>query len=333
MAKKTQSILEEALLEAKTIKEIALESAKQKIYESQDSYLRNNLAEKLEELDYEDTRMDEEIDLSELLSEIDEEDDDMPTEEAPEGEEMSDMTDYDADKAVSEMSAEELMALIKDAVSQEFASQEGGMKMDGEGSDDYPEDDTEDGMPMGTKMGFGDEEEEYDEDEDEEDKLDEEIDLDELLNEVDAQFYSKSPVKKESTHGTYKGMRSENEKMKKQLAETRKAINVYKRAINESKLFASKSNALSKIFAKSNLSENQKRKIADKFDNCKTEGEVRIAYNVLKENLQPSFVKAKPSASKIIGSTKTVLKESNSGIISESLKARMQELAGIKKSI
>ena len=117
------------------------------------------------------------------------------------------------------------------------------------------------------------------------------------------------------------------------MSETKRAINVYKKAITESKLFASKSNALSKIFAKSNLSENQKRKIADKFDNCKTEGEVRIAYNVLKENLQSSFVKAKPSASRIIGSTKTVLKESSNGIISDSLKARMQELAGIKKSI
>jgi hypothetical protein len=329
MAKKNQSILEEALLEAKTIKEIALESAKQKIYESQDSYLRNNLAEKLHQMDYEES-LDEEIDLNELLSEIDEEDDDefptrTSTEEDYGDDEMSDMTDSDADKAISEMSGEELVALIKDAVSAEFAAQEAGEDSEMSGEDMGDEMDDMGDEDMGDEMGGEGVDDGMDDDE--------KIDLDELLNEVDAQFYAKSPVKKESNHGTYNQMRSENQKMKTQLAEARKAINVYKRAINESKLFASKSNALSKIFAKSNLSENQKRKIADKLDSCKTEGEVRIAYNVLKENLKSSFVKAKPSASGIIGSTKTVLKESNSGIISESLKARMQELAGIKKSI
>lgn len=317
MAKKSQSILEEAILEAKTIKEIALQSAKQKIYESQDSYLRDNLAEKLEQMNEEDS-LDEEIDLNELLSEIDEEDEfptEAPTEEAPEGEEMSDMTDGDADKAISEMSGEELIALIRDAVSQELASQEGGEEMsdmdteapEGEGIDDG---------------GMTD---------------DEEIDLDELLNEVDAQLGTtptpQAPVQTQVTQGNFEQLRSENQTLKTQLAEAQKAINVYKKAINESKLFASKSNALAKIFAKSNLSESQKRKIADKFDNCKTEGEVTIAYNVLKENLKAPVVKAKPSASGIIGGTKTVLKESNSGIISESLKNRMQELAGIKKSI
>jgi hypothetical protein len=237
------------------------------------------------------------------------------------------------------------MDVIQKAVAAEFAAQKAGedsemdMKMgDEEDEDEYDEDeydedeydeddmeddeDDEDGMK---KMKMGDKKKEDDDEEI--------IDLDELLYEVESQFKSKSkkPMKKESSH--YNEMRSENDKLKKQLSETKRAINVYKKAITESKLFASKSNALSKIFAKSNLSENQKRKIADKFDNCKTEGEVRIAYNVLKENLQSSFVKAKPSASRIIGSTKTVLKESSNGIISDSLKARMQELAGIKKSI
>ena len=319
MAKKSQSILEEALLEAKTIKEIALQSAKQKIYESQDSYLRDNLAEKLEQMNQEDS-LDEEIDLNELLSEIDEEDEEMPTEvptdqEAPEGEEMSDMTDQDADKAISEMSVEELSALIRDAVSQELASQENEehSEMDGE-------------APEGEGIDDGGMED------------DEEIDLDELLNEVDAQIASptpvaQAPVQTQVTQSNFDQLRSENQTLKTQLAEAQKAIKVYKNAINESKLFASKSNALAKIFAKSNLSENQKRKIADKFDNCKTEGEVKIAYNVLKENLKAPVVKAKPSASGIVGSTKTVLKESNNQIISESLKNRMQELAGIKKPI
>jgi hypothetical protein len=319
MSKNTKSILEEALLEAKTIKDIALQSAKQKIYESQDSYLRNNLAEKLEQMNEEDS-FDEEIDLNELLSEIEAEDDEFPTEAptdvAPEGEEMSDMTDGDADKAISDMSGEELIALIRDAVSQELASQ------DGEGvGDEY----STDVAPEGEGIDTGGMEDE------------DEIDLDELLNEVDAQINPtpvvQAPVQTQVTQGNFNQLRSENQTLKTQLAEARKAINVYKKAINESKLFGAKSNALSKIFAKSNLSENQKRKIADKFDSCKTEGEVTIAYNVLKENLKAPVVKAKPSASQIIGSTKTVLKESNSGIISESLKARMQELAGIKKTI
>lgn len=314
MSKKTKSILEEAVLEAQVIKDIALKSAKQKIYESQDSYLRDNLAEKLQQMDEEDS-LDEELDLNELLSEIEEDEDEVPTsvptEEAPEGEEMSDMTDGDADKAISEMSGEELIALIRDAVSQELASQEGGEGME----DEYSTEEAPEGEGIDTG-GMED---------------DEEIDLDELLNEVDAQITPapQAPVQTQTTQGNFEQLRSENQTLKTQLAEAKKAIKVYKQAINESKLFASKSNALAKIFAKTSLNESQKRKIADKFDSCKTEGEVKVAYDFLKENLKQTVAKSKPSASGIIGSTKTTLKESTSNIINESLKNRFQELAGI----
>ena len=316
MSKKTKSILEEAVLEAQVIKDIALKSAKQKIYESQDSYLRDNLAEKLQQMDEEDS-LDEELDLNELLSEIEEDEDEVPTsvptEDVPQegGEEMSDMTDGDADKAISEMSGEELIALIRDAVSQELASQEGGEGME----DEYSTEEAPEGEGIDTG-GMED---------------DEEIDLDELLNEVDAQIAPapQAPVQTQTTQGNFEQLRSENQTLKTQLAEAKKAIKVYKQAINESKLFASKSNALAKIFAKTSLNESQKRKIADKFDSCKTEGEVNVAYNFLKENLKQTVVKSKPSASSTIGSTKTTLKESTSNIINESLKNRFQELAGI----
>jgi len=315
MSKKTKSILEEAVLEAQVIKDIALKSAKQKIYESQDSYLRDNLAEKLQQMDEEDS-LDEELDLNELLSEIEEDEDEVPTsvptEDVPQdgGEEMSDMTDGDADKAISEMSGEELITLIRDAVSQELASQEGGEGME----DEYSTDEAPEGEGIDT--GVDD---------------DEEIDLDELLNEVDAQIApaQQAPVQTQTTQGNFEQLRSENQTLKTQLAEAKKAIKVYKQAINESKLFASKSNALAKIFAKTSLNESQKRKIADKFDSCKTEGEVKVAYDFLKENLKQTVAKSKPSASSTIGSTKTTLKESTSNIINESLKNRFQELAGI----
>lgn len=319
MSKKTKSILEEAVLEAQVIKDIALKSAKQKIYESQDSYLRDNLAEKLQQMDEEES-LDEELDLNELLSEIEEDEDEgvptsVPTEDVPQdGEEMSDMTDGDADKAISEMSGEELIALIRDAVSQELASQEGG-----EGGEGVEDEYSTEEAPEGEGIDTGGMED------------DEEIDLDELLNEVDAQITPapQAPVQTQVTQGNFEQLRSENQTLKTQLAEAKKAIKVYKQAINESKLFASKSNALAKIFAKTSLNESQKRKIADKFDSCKTEGEVKVAYEFLKENLKQTVAKSKPSASSTIGSTKTTLKESTSNIINESLKNRFQELAGI----
>lgn len=320
MAKKTKSILEEALFEAQAIKDIALNSAKQKIYESQDTYLRDNLSEKLAQMNEEESE-DEEVDLSELLSEIGDEDEEVPTEPiAPEGEEMSDMTDEDADKAVSEMSSEELISLIRDAVSQELAAQgEGDAEMEGGEEDFAPEGEGVDTGGMETD--------------------DEDIDLDELLNEVDAQLNptpttQSVPTQTQVTQGNFEQLRSENQSLKTQLAEAMKAIKVYKNSINESKLFASKSNHLTKIFAKTNLSESQKKKVAERFDKAKNESEVKLVYDVLKESFGKSapIQKTKNSASNIIGSTKTTLNESTS-IIGNTLKARMQELAGIKKSL
>lgn len=320
MAKQSKGIYAEALLEAQAIKDIALNSAKQKIYESQDSYLRDNLSEKLAQMNEEESE-DEEVDLSELLSEIEAEDEEVPTEPiAPEGEEMSDMTDEDADKAVSEMSSEELIALIRDAVSQELASQgEGDAEIEAGEEGEAPEGE---GVDMG---GI--------------ETDDEEIDLDELLNEVDAQLNPtpspQAPVQTQVTQGNFEQLRQENQSLKTQLAEAMKAIKVYKQSINESKLFASKSNHLTKIFAKTNLSESQKKKIAERFDKAKNEAEVKLVYDVLKESFGKSspIQKPKNSASNIIGTTKTTLNESLKGIIGDTLKARMQELAGIRKSL
>lgn len=316
-----KSIVEEAVLELKTLKEIMDLSSKTNLQESVDDYLKEKVSEKLDSLNEEEQleESDEEVDLNELLGEI--EDEESPEDEIsaePEGEPS--LSDTDADTLVSKMTADQLAALIKDIVSQELATADAG---------------AEDALAP-------DEENDIDLDGiEQEGNPEDDIDLDELLNEIDAQITPTpqtvpTPTVVPSANTELDRYKQENEQLKIQLQEHKDAIKEYKKGLNEAKLYGSKSNHLAKVLAKFKLNESQSFKIAEKFDSAKTLKEVEIIYSTLNESLKiklpDNSFKTKSIASNITGTAKTTLKESaKSEIIDDKFKLRMQELAGIRK--
>lgn len=157
---------------------------------------------------------------------------------------------------------------------------------------------------------------------------DEEVDLEEILREMDAD----DDTVDESEH-----IASENVELKRNLREHREVIKLLRNRINEVTLLNSKLMYTTKIFRSFNLSEGQKKKVVEQFDRAGTLRETKLVYSTLAESLTGKVGTATPrkvaaniteGASKPVGSTKPksqpVLTEGNTQV------ARMQKLAGIR---
>jgi hypothetical protein len=156
---------------------------------------------------------------------------------------------------------------------------------------------------------------------------DEEVDLEEILREMDAE----DDTVDESEH-----IASENVELKRDLREHREVIKLLRNRINEVTLLNSKLMYTTKIFRSFNLSEGQKKKVVEQFDRAGTLRETKLVYSTLAESLTGKVGTATPrkvaaniteGASKPVGSTKpksqSVLTEGDTQV------ARMQKLAGI----
>ena len=148
-----KKLFEEAIAEAKSIREAAIANAKEALEESLTPQIKELLAQRL-------TEMEEEEELPVMEAEKEEEE---GAEEAGEEKEAGEETEEDMD--IEDMSVEELKALIRDIV---------GQMVDQDGDGDHDMDDHEmDSSDMGMEEPAGEEAPE-----------DEEIDLDELLAEL-----------------------------------------------------------------------------------------------------------------------------------------------------
>lgn len=156
---------------------------------------------------------------------------------------------------------------------------------------------------------------------------DEEVDLEEILREMDAEDGSDDGSEQ---------IASENVELKRNLREHREVIKLLRTRINEVTLLNSKLMYTTKIFRSFNLSEGQKKKVVEQFDRAGTLRETKLVYSTLAESLTGKVGTATPrkvaaniteGASKPVGSTKPksqpVLTEGNTQV------ARMQKLAGI----
>ena len=144
-----KKLFEEAIAEAKSIREAAIANAKEALEESLTPQIKELLAQRLTEME------DEELPVME------EEEEEEGAEEAGEEKEAGEEAEEDMD--IEDMSVEELKALIRDIVGQM-------VDQDGDGDHDMEDHDMED---MGMEEPAGEEAPE-----------DEEIDLDELLAEL-----------------------------------------------------------------------------------------------------------------------------------------------------
>ena len=151
---------------------------------------------------------------------------------------------------------------------------------------------------------------------DEEEKLDEDIDLDEVLKAL-----SEEEDKEEEVN--------EIEELKSSLEEHRSVIEELREKLNEVNLLNAKLLFTNKLFRKHGLNNDQKMKVVEQFDRASNLREVKLVYSTLGESFgarKNEINESKGSASKPVASTK-----SEKEVITESseLRNRFKKLANI----
>ena len=353
-------MLKEAIAEAKTIKETAIANAKAALEEAFTPQLTAMFAERLNEEDAEEEKLDEKysmeeegleetFNLDEILAELEmtDEADDMVSEE--------DMDKMDEDLMLEEMSDEEIEELVMKVIDDMI---ETGKLMPGEGEE---EEDMEDVEDMGDMEDMEDMEDE------------EEVELDELLNELmkdekeevketmfadpaTLQLVSQAAdflnISKDAVmaivaglpatvaaagflRGILKGKKGATKEEVEETADTKEmeeTINELRNELNEVNLLNAKLLYTNKIFKAKNLTESEKVKVLNTFDKAETVKEVKLVFETLTESFKASAKKAPikeslGSASRSItpAQTKQPIIEVNDAF------ARMQRLAGLRK--
>ena len=352
-----RDLLKEAIADAKAVKETAIANAKLALEETFNPYLRERLAAKLTELDEdygneeleekmhdgqpedENNKMDEVMDLEELLKELEEMESVNENEKNPINnselnsgagnlpeypnmvgeDEAAKGVDDDADGIPDDldddidpdaMSKKELEEFIQDVIKDMVSS--GELEAGHEGEEGEEEEEEE---MMGMMVG----------DEDDE----EEIDIEKMVAEI-----KKAKTKKAAEKEAKKEDKDdEKEEMKKELKEAYDALKHIKSELNEVNLFNAKLLYTNKIFRNKNLSESQKVKVLAAFDKAVSVKEAKLVYETLSEGLKTTKSPVNESllrgaASKVSGiAPKKPILEVNDQV------NRWQLLAGIKKQL
>jgi hypothetical protein len=349
-----REMLKEAIAEAKTIKETAIANAKAALEEAFTPQLTAMFAERLNEEDAEEEKLDEKysmeeegleetFNLDEILAELEmtDEADDMVSEEDT-------MEGIDEELMLEEMSDEEIEELVMKVIDDMI---ETGKLMPGEGEEEEDMEDMED---------MGDMEDMEDMDGEEED-----VELDELLNELlgeeekveesvegisnmiaralESPDAGKAAIMLATAGITTAAAKAlwkfyQDKKKEKSVEETadmgemEETIAELRNELNEVNLLNAKLLYTNKIFKAKNLTESEKVKVLNTFDKAETVKEVKLVFETLTESFKATAKKAPikeslGSASRSMASTQTKqpIIEVNDAF------ARMQILAGIKK--
>ncbi len=335
-----QNLFKEAIADAKTVREIALQNAKVALEETLTPRLQSMLSTKLQEMEKEEEdlnensseeNLEEDFDISSILAELDETDDevveekkdeDKDEEETEETEEAEDETaeevaaeteTEEAEVLVKDMTADDLKAMIQDIVAQEMGAGAGGDEMD-LGAEEMPDLGAEETADLGVAA--------------EEDN--DEIDLEELLAELDAldETEDKDADDLDEAKKKDKEVKTEAKKDKKELEEAIKVINTLRNELHEQNLLNAKLLYVNKIFKAKNLTESQKLKVISSFDKATTVKEAKIVFESLNTALTSPKKQIKESlgfASKAAGNApKTNIIETDAVV------TRWQKLANIK---
>lgn len=155
--------------------------------------------------------------------------------------------------------------------------------------------------------------------------------LDEILKEIEDEMEDEVT---ESCDDEDAEMKSENKRLKRELAEAMKVINAQKITINEVGLLSARLLYANKILSKFNLSTDRKIKVLESFDRVQTIREAKLVYSTVCESLiskeQPKRVVESIASKKItsVGKVdKPKLTEVKNSIVNIE---RFQKLAGIK---
>jgi len=346
-----QDLYKQAIADAKQLKDITMEAAKQQIAEAFTPKIQEMFRLKVNELEEEyddDTTsgdMEESMDimdeatLDEILAELtaDEGMKKMEEDNLEEGLDSHDMEeakkdDEDEDKAemkagdeaeeesqeVAELSVEEFKKLVRDVVADVLANN-AGEEAGEEGLDDLDAmaGDGEDSISLDEILA----------------ELQEEEAIEEAKKMMDGHHKEDHMHKMKEAMKMKKSHHEEEEdmhKMEEELYKANATIQELRSSINELNLFNAKLLYTSKIFESKNLSSSQKAKVLNAFDRANTVKEVKNTYSVLNENfIAPEKNQIKESigfASKPMGNAPGKLI-----VESDSIRTRMQQLAGILK--
>jgi hypothetical protein len=283
---KNKTLFEQAIADAKNVRETALANAKAALDEELTPRIQSMVAAKLNEMGDEDQEglipesidgLEEDLDISAILAELNAEensgieeakkDDDESKEDDDESKEDDDESKEDDDEIeVKDMTVDELKDLIKDIVSQEMGSEEKTPEEDGiEGLEDM-------GSEISSDNGNG------------------EVNLDELLAELDA-----------LDNDELEEAKKEDDKEMKEALDT---IAILRKEINEVNLMNAKLLYVNRIFKSKNLNESQKVHVIASFDKATTTKEAKIVYESLNTALTATKKPIKESlgfASKAVG--------------------------------
>jgi hypothetical protein len=315
-----KNLLQEAIAEAKTIRQAAITNAKEALEESLTPHLKEMLAKKLQEMDEADNQevVDENInnteDEHELVNNVNEEaEDEMPMDdEAPEDEMPVDEPTEEEDLDFENMTRDDFKNLLTDLMGE----------IEAEKSEEMPGEE----MPDDNAIDI------------DEPSTDDEINIDELLaelageEEVKEDLYEakkKAAKEKEAKEKELAAKKKEN----KDLKEALDTVNILRTQLQEVNLLNAKLLYVNKVFKSNNLTESQKVNVVAAFDKAETVKEVKLVFETVSKNVvgkKPSTIKEHTSfASKPTGTTASAPKEIINEVSEQVL--RMQKLAGIIK--
>jgi hypothetical protein len=321
-----RDLLADAIADAKAVKEVAIANAKAALEEAFTPHLKNMLTQKINEMDdnsdqddekevseVETEGKDEELDLDELLSELELDDDSEESEVETIDVDSEDLDDSDEEIDLDEMSEDELKTMIEDVIGDMVETGEleaGGDPV--EMSDEETEEVEDEDVDVDVEVG----EEEVDEEE-----------LQEIGGVIDPGAEPKSFLKKKPDYTNLE------ENLKKDLKEAKKVIKYLRSEINEVNLLNSKLLYTNKIFKAKNLNENQKIKVLKAFDKAETVKEAKRIFEALNENLVAKSTKSNiresmGAASKPAGMAPR--RKSTNIIPEDAMVNRFKQLAGIK---
>jgi hypothetical protein len=308
-----KDLFKEAIADAKAVREAALANAKVALEEALAPKLQSMLSAKLQEMDMdmddenleegfydvdpqdtsdeiqdryrktgaalEEEELEEDFDLSSILAELSD-DENQPMNEAEDEDEEEEMEDEDESEmeSITDLTMDELKDIIKDIISSEMGGDEMDADMEDMGGEDEMSmdlDGEEGGEEVGIEMG-ADEEEEIDE-----------IDLEELLAELDALGESDDEDK------MYE-VKKKKEDDKDDMKEAIDTIEALRNELNEVNLLNAKLLYVNKVFKAKNLNESQKLKVIAQFDKATTAKEAKAIF----ESMNSAIAKSKKSTIK-----------------------------------
>ena len=366
---KNRDLLKEAIADAKSVKETAIANAKLALEEAFTPHLKSMMSAKLQEMDEDDMddvkkeemkakskegKVDEEINLDELLAELDSEEvkENKRTDAEEEGykdgmrDEKKDLQKEDARTDAEEEGYEDGMKDEKEDMDDNMDDME--IDLDDLSEDDlknYIESVIKDMVEAGElEPGdeFADNEvdvEDAEDIDDVEDVMDVDVEIDEAKEDIDEE--KEYMTKKEKAEGDDRKndnkAETETEKMRKMKEDLTIAldeVNSLKTELNEVNLLNAKLLYTNKIFKSKNLTEDKKVKVLTASNNAKDVKHAKTIFETLNEGLLDNNSNKsrisemrKGSASKITGKAPVTKKQPI--VESDVMVARFKKLAGI----